>query len=662
MALLSDIIIILALSVLALLACSRLRVPSIIGLVIAGVVAGPRGAGLISSVHEVDTLAEIGVVLLLFTIGVEFSMRSLLKIRKLVVWGGGAQVLLTAAACYGLARLLGRPPAEAVFWGFLFAMSSTAVVLKTLQDRAELESPHGRAVLAVLIFQDLIVVPVILLIPFLAGKTGGHQSLFMLGAKVIMILALVIASAKWIVPYLLYQTARTRSREVFIITIILICLAAAWLTYSAGMSLALGAFLAGLIVSESEYNHETLGNILPFRDVFLSFFFISIGMLLDPAILWARPLLIIAAVLTILGLKAVLAGVAAVSLRLPLKTAALAGLALAQVGEFSFICSRIGLQHGLISDDLYQWFLACAVISMGLAPLAIHYAPRIADALLLLPWPEKLKSGSGIAGPAAPPGLAQHLVIIGYGVNGRNVARAARLAGIPYVIIEMNPETVRAERARGEPIHYGDASRDAVLAAAGLKNAKIAVIAINDATATRAIAAAGLSLNPRLHLIVRTRYVQEIKPLKKLGAHEVIPEEFETSVEIFSRVLARYLIPRDEIEKLAARVRSEGYEMLRSLSPAPTDLDLRAELPDVEVSAVRVPPDSSIIGKSLAMLDLRKKCGATVLAVRGKNQTVTNPAGDIIIAPGDVLFLFGPPDKISAAAQMIRSVINGSGK
>jgi CPA2 family monovalent cation:H+ antiporter-2 len=655
MPLLNDILIIFALSVVALLLCSRFHVPSIVGFILAGVLAGPHGLGLVSSIHEVDTLAEIGVMLLLFTIGVEFSLRRLLEIKRLILWGGGAQMVLTILVCYAAARWLGRSPREAVFWGFLFSMSSTAIVLKLLQEKAEIDSPHGRAVLAILIFQDLMVVPMILLIPFLAGQPGGHhESLLLLAARGAAIFVFVIASAKWIVPYLLYQTARTRSREIFLLAIILVCLSAAWLTYHAGLSLALGAFLAGLIISESEYNHQTLGNIIPFRDVFTSFFFISIGMLFDLGLIFSRPILMAAAVVGIIAGKAALTGAAALILRLPLKSAALIGLALAQVGEFSFICSRLGLEKGLIDAGSYQWFLSLAVLSMGLTPVLISFSEPLSELALRLPLPARLKNGAGPPGPLLPAPMKQHLVIIGYGLNGKNLARAARSAGIPYVIIEMNPETVKAQQARGEPIYYGDAAQEAVLASVNFRDAKIAAIAINDPAATRGIVAACLGLNPRIHLIVRTRYVQEIEPLKKLGAHEVIPEEFETSIEIFARVLAQYLVPRNEIEKLVGLARSEGYEMLRSLSPrAKTGFDLAAELPDMEVSFFRIPADSSIAGKTLGDLELRKKHGVTALAIRSKDKVETNPSGDTSLCPDDVLFLFGSPGQIAAATELI---------
>ena len=292
--LLSEIVIIFGLSIFVLFICYRLRVPTIVGFLLTGTIAGPYGLALIKQSHEVETLAEIGVVLLLFTIGIEFSLNSLLKVRRTVLMGGSLQVFITILATFVVAELLGRPFGESIFLGFLISLSSTAIVLKLLQERGEIDSPQGRTSLAILIFQDVIVVPMVLLAPLLSGGAENvGQSLLYLLVKGVVVIALVIASAHYLVPRLLYQIARTRSRELFLLSIVVMCFAVAWLTSSIGLSLALGAFLAGLIISESEYSHQALSNILPFRDVFLSFFFISIGMLLDLDFLLSHPFLIV---------------------------------------------------------------------------------------------------------------------------------------------------------------------------------------------------------------------------------------------------------------------------------------------------------------------------------------------------------------------------------
>jgi CPA2 family monovalent cation:H+ antiporter-2 len=659
--LLNDIVIIFGLAITVLFICHRLRVPAVVGYLLTGIFVGPYGFGLVKAVHEVEILAEIGIVLLLFTIGIEFSLKKLLQIRKSVLMGGSLQVLLTFFATLFIAMRFDQAFGEAVFIGFLVALSSTAIVLKIIQERAEVDSPHGRTTLGILIFQDIIVVPMILVTPLLAGATGNlGQSVLVLLAKGIGIILLVMVSTKWIVPQVLYQITRTRNQEVFLLSVIVICLGVAWLTSKAGLSLALGAFLAGLIISESEYSHQALGNILPFRDVFTSFFFVSIGMLLDVGFLFQQPGTIALIALGILVLKSVIACFASVLLGLPFRTSILVGLALSQVGEFSFILSRTGVEHGLLAGNIYQMFLAFSILSMAATPFIIKLAPRAADIILRLPLPKRLISGFYPVPEIKVKGKKDHLVIIGFGVNGRNVARAARLSGIPYAIIEMNPETVRSEQANGEPIYYGDSTQEVVLQQANIKDARIVVTAINDPAATRRITEIIRRLNQKVHLIVRTRYFQEMKPLYKLGANEVIPEEFETSVEIFTRVLAKYLIPKDEIEALVAEIRSDGYEMLRSLyKEASSFSDLDLQLPDVEISTLRLVERSPLVGKSLAEIELRKKYGVTVLAIRRNSQILSNPNVNMPFCADDVLFVLGPPDRVVEVAGLSRNPEEG---
>ena len=650
--LLNDIVIIFGLSIAILFICHRLRVPTIVGFLLTGTVAGPYGLGLVKAVHEVEILAEVGVVFLLFTIGIEFSLNRLLQIKKSVLMGGSIQVFLTLVVTFLIARQLGQPIGESIFVGFLISLSSTAIVLKLLQERAEVDSPHGRTTLGILIFQDIIIVPMILVTPLLAGGAGGSsESVLLLVAKGIGIIGLVIISAKWIVPQVLYQIARTRSQELFLLSVVVICLAVAWVTSSAGLSLALGAFLAGLIISESKYSHHALGNILPFRDVFTSFFFVSIGMLLDVGFLFRQPGTIALITLGVLVLKSIIASIATVLLGFPLRTSILVGLALGQVGEFSFILSKTGVEHGLLGGNIYQMFLAFSVLTMAATPFIITLAPRLADIMLLLPLPKKLIAGFYPVSEIKAFGKKDHLIIIGFGVNGRNVARAASLAGIPYAIIEMNPETVRSEQARGEPIYYGDSTQEVVLQHANIKDARIVVVAINDPAATRRITEIIRRVNSKVRLIVRTRYLQELKPLYELGADEVIPEEFETSVEIFTRVLAKYFIPRDEIERLVAEVRSDGYEMFRSLSKASASFsDLKLQLHDVDISTFRIPQESSLTGKTLAQIDLRKRYGVSVVAIRRDSQILSNPDADTLLQSSDVLFVLGSPDRVCEVA------------
>jgi CPA2 family monovalent cation:H+ antiporter-2 len=661
--LLSDILVIMLIAVAVVYFCHRIRIPMIVGFLFTGIIAGPRGLGLIGDIEAVKTLAEVGVISLLFTIGLEFSFRNLLNIRRSVLLGGSIQVALTFIIFYLMALYFGLPMQEAVLIGFLISLSSTAIVMKIFQDRAEMDTPHGNTALGILIFQDLIVVPMMLSIPYLAG-TAGHEAnvLLILLAEVAGIALFVFTCTKWLVPWFLFYVASTRSRELFLLSVIVLCLAIAWLTHMAGLSLALGAFLAGLIVSESEYSEQALGNILPFKDVFTSFFFVSIGMLFDMGFLLDHPLLIVFTALLVLFCKSLVAGLAAVFVGLSLRSAVLVGFSLSQVGEFSFILAGSALQVGLMKDFYYQFFLAVSVLSMMVAPFVIRGAPFFAHQLLKLPLPRKIKRGSYAQRPASHGALKlkDHLIIIGFGLNGRNLARAAVIAGIPHVIIEMNPAVVREEREKGTPIFYGDATQEQILRHADIRSARSVAIVINDAAATRRITEIVRRLNTKVYILVRTRYITEIRPLRDLGADEVIPEEFETSVEIFSRILNKYLLPKDEIEKLIMEIRGDGYQMFRSLSEdAASCKDLRFCLPDVEISSFRVKAGSPIIGKSLFDTEMRKKHGVTLLAVNRDAQILSNPPADLKFTEGDILFVVGQADSIQAVEDLVNAEVKG---
>jgi len=656
--LLNDIIVIFLISIVAIFAGHRLRVPEVVGFLATGVVAGPYGLRLVHEVEQIEVLAEVGVVLLLFAIGIEFSFDKLLRIRRPTLVGGPLQVVVTFLATTVIAIEVGLPLNESIFAGFLVALSSTAVVLKILQDRDEVDSPHGGTTLGMLIFQDIAVVPMMLFVPLLAAEesTSLSMPLLLMLAKGVGIIFLVIVGAKLIVPALLYQVVRLRSSELFLLTVILICLSVAWISYSAGLSLALGAFLAGLIISESEYSYQALGNIIPFRDVFTSFFFVSIGMLLDVGFFIERAELVMALALGVLILKAIVAGGVSLLLGYPIRTGVLVGLALAQIGEFSFILSKTGLDSGILGRGEYQLFLAVSVLTMAATPFVIAASPKAADLLHRLPLPGKLKAGHPFA--AIPERMENHLVIIGYGFVGRTLARAARVGELPYLILDMNPEKVRTERASGEPIHYGDATQELVLRHADLDAARVVVVAVSDEMATRRIIEMARKINPKVYIMARVRYLDEAAGCYDRGADEVIPEEFETSVEIFSRVLGKYLVPRTEIEKMIVEVRSHGYDMFRNVEIEPASIsDLRRYLPNVEVVTVKVEEKAPAVGKTLADLELRKKLGVSVIGIIRQSGNILNPQSETEIAAGDVLLVLGTSEQIARSRHLFRDPV-----
>ncbi|MBN2061958.1 MAG: cation:proton antiporter, partial [Deltaproteobacteria bacterium] len=478
-----DILIIFGMAIIVIFICSRAYIPTTVGFLITGILGGPHGLALIRSVEQVEILAEIGVVLLLFSIGIEFSMENLMRVRRSVILGGTTQVFITIMVTFLISVKSGLSVSQSLFAGFLVSLSSTAIVLKVLHDRAEIEGPNGQITLAILIFQDIIVVPMMILIPLLSsGATAGIGSAILGLVKGVAIIALVILSARWIVPKLLFLIARTRSKELFLMSIIFICFSVAFITYHVGLSLALGAFLAGLVISETEFSHETLGSIIPFKDIFTSIFFVSIGMLLDIGFLFQHPFQVLSMTLVIIIVKAFLAVFSVLLLGLPLRVAILVGLSLCQVGEFSFILFMKGIDLGLLEGDHYQLFLNIAVISMGLTPLMISISHRLATFAAKAHLPDLLLSGLRpemmTEKSSADPEVKDHLIIVGFGVNGKNLAGATRASGIPYLIVEMNPETVLRERKKGEPIFYGDATREEVLKSAGIGKGRILVVVI----------------------------------------------------------------------------------------------------------------------------------------------------------------------------------------
>lgn len=656
---LNDLLIIFILAILVLVIFHKFRFPAILGYIFTGVLAGPYGFKLIKATHEVEILAEIGIIFLLFTIGIHFSIRNLAKIKRFVLLGGALQVSLTICFAYLVLSKLGFGRGEAVFIGFLLALSSTAIVLKVLEERAELESPQGRLSVAILIFQDVIIFPMILLTPLLAGVGEGFGASFgLVIIKGVAVVTLALISAHWLVPKILYQVVKTRSRELFLISIVSICFTVAWLTAYVGLSLSLGAFLAGLIISESEYSQQALGNVLPFRDLFLGLFFVSIGMLLDTDMLLQQPALIFIVTVIVLIVKLFFAALTAFVLGFPLRTCIIAGLILSQIGEFSFVLSGHGLKHGLLNGEGYQIFLAVSVVTMAVAPFIISATSVIGMWINRLPIPARMQSGLfplNIETQFPSEQLKDHLIIVGYGINGRNVARAAKKAGVSYVVIEMNPETVRAERNKGEPIFYGDASEEPVLKHAHIDSARIVVIAIADAAAARQITQNCRRLCPNIYIIARTRFVGEVEPLYNLGADEVIPEEFETSVEIFTRVLTKYLVPRGEIEKFTSEIRAEGYEMFRSLSKSTSSLsDFELHLSNIEISTFRVGEGSSVAGKTIGELNLRKEHDVTVLLIRRDSQTVMQPDANTRLQMNDLITVLGEAGKIADFSQLLQ--------
>jgi CPA2 family monovalent cation:H+ antiporter-2 len=633
----------------------HLRIAPIVGYLIAGVLLGPSVLGAAKDVASIEVLAEVGIILLLFLIGVEFSLNELLRMNRKMFLVGFLQVFLTTAFVSLIGIGLGASVSQGVFVGLLIAMSSTVIVMKVLSDRGEIDSPQGRLTTAILIFQDLSVVVIVLLMPVLGGKSDFSALEVVLNVFLVFaFMVIVIVTSRSLVPFILYRVVQTHSRELFLLSIVVICFGTAYLTSLVGISLALGAFLAGLIISESEYGHQAFSEILPLKDIFSILFFVSIGMLLDVGSVLRDPWIILIGVAGILVIKFAVGTVVPVVIGYPMRIGVLVGVALAQIGEFSFILSKEGLNYGLISGDDYQVFLASAIITMVFTPFMTQGSMKFSEAIERLPLPHNIKLGRFNEEKTERTNITNHVVVVGFGLNGKNVSNVLSNSHIPFIVLELNPETVRVEKKRGIPIMYGDATKESLLAHVNIKTSRTVVIAISDASATRRIVELARRLNPSVYIIARTRYTNEINPLYSLGANDVIPEEFETSIEIISRVLHRYFIPVNEIEKHIYEIRRDGYEMFRNVQQKYALFpELKQHLPDSEIETIRINEGSPMAGKTLAEVGFRQKFGVTVLAVQRGKETITNPSGNTQLVSEDIVILIGTRNSIAGVSAMI---------
>jgi CPA2 family monovalent cation:H+ antiporter-2 len=640
---LKEIVLILGLSVFVIYIFRKIKLPAILGFLATGILFGPNALGLASRGSEIEMLSEIGVILLLFIIGLEFSLKNLMSIRKVVFIGGSIQVILTIAITAGISFILGYDPAEAVMLGFLFALSSTAIVLKLLQEKGLMRSNHGRISLGILIFQDIIVVPMILLVPIISGQESNvWGALAILLVKALFLVIAIYVLARYLVPKLLHEIARTRSRELFLITIIVICFAVAFVTSLMGLSLALGAFMAGLCISESEYSHQATGLIIPFREIFTSFFFVSIGMLLDLNFLVTHlPLVLLFTVMAAFFKFGILV-LAARVLKFSLKTSILVGLSLLQVGEFAFILSRTGMEAGLISELTNQYFLSVSILTMGVTPFLIDYGEKITNFLMRTPM-------SKFVDDADPTETAQstelvdtltaHLVIIGYGTNGRNAARTAKEAKIPYVIIDSDAETVTKAREKGEHIVFGDGSNPFILEYVHIYQARVAVVALPDHQHAMEVVANIREICNTVHIIARSQGIPEAEELLHLGASEAISQEFEASVEVFARMLNQFLIKPDEIDGFIDMVRDEAYSEIHSNYHYYKKDAL--ELNDIQALNLVLTDSCPFTGKNLCETPLMEKYKVRMIGFYRNGNFVSKLDGTTQLHSGDEIIVFG---------------------
>jgi len=632
---------------------NRLRQPPLIGFLLAGALLGPFGLGLASDIETVGTLAELGVVLLLFTVGLELELPNLKRLGRIVWLAGPVQVLGTIALIFIAGLLAGGNTRRAVFFGFLVALSSTAIVLTLLLERRELDSPQGRLLVGILIFQDLAVVPMMLAIPALAGGSGpGLPAALTAAGKTVAIGALLFLGARFLVPRLLHAVAQTRQQAIFVVAVLCLVLGTALASEWAGLSAALGAFLAGLAISESDYGHQAMSDIAPFRDAFNALFFVSIGMLFDPRTLVREPVLVGTLLLVILVGKAAIAAIPVGLLGYGLRLAIIVGFSLAQIGEFSFVLLNEGKATGLIRADLYQAFLGAALISMAATPWLSERGYRIAAKLASgARLPARASEGSGLP-------VEDHVLVFGFGHMGETLSRVLARAQVPFRVLDLNPERVRKGKARGVPIGYGDTTSVSVLKHAGIEHARAIVVLLSDPRGARQTISLSRRLAPRVFVLARTRYLAEIPDLVALGADDVVAEEFETALEISARVLSQIGISLPWIESEARGVREAREDRFRRFrAPDVAAERLEETLPGTLIDFVPLPADSKVAGQTLRELNLRASGGAIVLAAVRAGKPIATPAADFRLAAHDQLLILGSDTEL----ERTRELLSGSG-
>ena len=636
--LLRDLVVILAAAVAVVLIFRRIQLPAIAGFIVAGAALGPAGFGWVHDLEDIRHLAEIGVVLLLFTVGLEFPLGELRRLGRVLTVGGGLQVGLTTIATAALAAAWGASTSKALFLGFLIALSSTAIVLKGLTERGEVDAPHGRLIVGMLLFQDLCVVPMILLVPALAGQGDGAASIVRVLATAVLVVAAALTLARWVVPRALHFVAASRGRDLFVLAVVLVGAAITWLTSVAGFSLALGAFLAGMVLADSEYGHQALSDSLALRDLFTSLFFVSIGMLLDLRTGFDEPWIVAAVVAVVLLGKAAIAAFAGLLLRFPVRIALLAGLGVAQIGEFSFVLGRQGADLGLLTAGELRVFLTASVITMFIAPLALRFGPGLAAGASRLKGFGRLDSATAGA-IAVPEGQAPpQIVILGYGVGGELLAEVLREAVVPFVALDLNAQRVRQARREGTPLYYGDVTSREILERAGVATAAQVVVVLNDPRATLHAVRVAREVGPRAVIIARARYVGETHALLAAGADEVVAQELEASFTIIERVTREARIPRPD--RVLPTDRRPGVALL----PA-----------GFEVESAVVPEGAWIAGRSVIDADLRRRTGATLVAYTRDGDTAVHPSPNDVLMAGDVISLLGNESQLAAARALIAS-------
>jgi CPA2 family monovalent cation:H+ antiporter-2 len=657
--LISDMVTVLGAAAVGGFVANRLRQPVLLGYLISGMVVGPAGLGWVAQAGDIQVLAEVGVALLLFALGVEFSLADLLRMKGIALGGGSLQILGTIVLGGGLAYATGwvETIPTAIFLGASLSLSSTAVVLKNLIERNEVQTASGQVMLALLIVQDLSLGVMLAILPALSQpQTALGLAVLAALLKAILFIGVSIALGKWVIPKVIQLIVKTASAELFLLGILVLCLGIALVTHSLGLGVAMGAFVAGLMISNVEYADHALDRVLPMRDVFATLFFASMGLLIDPKFLLANAGTLLGLVTIAMLGKAAIVTLIVLLFRYPLKTALIVGLGINQIGEFSFVLAGVAKTQGLFSDQLYGLTVGTTVITLLLATFMLKLAPVCIRQLEQSPWLNRwlrLQPEPQLIG-AEPADLVDHIVVAGYGRVGQTLVRMLYFQGHPLLIIDNNEASLATLRQQNIPYLFGDASSTNVLEKANLKRAKALAIALPDPMATRLTVNRALTEAPELDITVRAHVNQEIDSLYQLGATEVVQPEFEAALEMGSHMLLKLGDSPQMVQYTVNRYRSGRY---RDILPARVDYSSWADL-ETMISGLKhrwydLSATSPIVGQTLAESNLRRHLGITIMAIKRDQQVVQYPTGETCLAAGDRLLVVGNGEQLQAFEQMI---------
>jgi len=645
-----DIALILIAALLGGIVAQRLGLPLILGYILAGIFVGPNSPGpTVGNVHEIELLAEIGVALLLFTIGLHFSLDELAPVRKVALIGTPIQLGLTALFGYGLGRLLDLGWQESVWLGAILSMSSTAVALKTLGEQGVMGTLSSRVMVGMLLVQDLAIVPIIILLPELGSLGEGLSELGVAAVEAALFLVGMSVFGIRVFPWLMSRIVQWGSRELFLISVVAIGLGVGYGTYLFGLSFAFGAFVAGMVLSQSEYSHQALADVGPLRDVFTMLFFVSVGMLIEPAFLVERAgtvALVVVLVALVKGL--IFAGVTRAFGYGNIVPFA-AGLGLFQVGEFSFVIARVGVNEEAVSQATYSMVLSVAVITMALTPFAARLAPVVYGR-----WRERFPRELMSTFNLPREGLHDHVVIAGYGRVGTFVAHLISRLGKEFVVVENNPSRADEARKAGFPTVYGDAVADPVLEAAGVGRARLVILTVPDALTTRLAVERVRALNPEVRIVARSESVEELEELARLGVYEVVQPEFEAGLELGRQALVQLGAGPEEVQRFYDQVRRELYAPLSGRRAGGEELldRLRGASRMIETEWVRIDEESGLAGRSLQEAGVRARTGASVVAVIRGEEAMPSPEPSTVLEAGDVVGVLGTPRQREAFREL----------